>query len=157
MPALVLGSALGSGLLKFPLGGTAITVLFCEEDRSILAEDLRLPVAEEALGPLVPGAHPPVGVHHKDGIVLGGLHQALEAFLALLERLLRTPLVSVIVVLRTSHTASLSHTVCPRSTDYSPECVEVEFSEVRVRRFSKVRVICRRRGWPGVWCRQVRL
>src|SRR5215211_3041498 len=110
MPALVLGPALGSGLLKFALWCIALAVLSCEEDRSILADDLRFLVAEEALGPLVPGAHPPVGGHHKDGIVLGGLHQALEALLALLERLLRTPLVSVIVVLRTSHTASLSHT-----------------------------------------------
>src|SRR5215217_8769068 len=109
MPALVFGPALGSGLLQFPLGGTTLAVLGREEDGSALADDLRFPVAEEALSPLVPGAHAPVSVRHKDGVVLSGLHQALEALLALLERLLQTSLSGLIVV-RTTHTASLSHT-----------------------------------------------
>jgi hypothetical protein len=37
VPALVLGPALGSGLLEFPLVGPTLTVLGREEDGSILA------------------------------------------------------------------------------------------------------------------------
>src|SRR5215208_3030622 len=107
MPALVLGPALFPGLLKFPLGRTTFAVLGREQDGSVLADDLPFPVAEEALGPLVPGAHAPVGVGHEDGVVLGGLNQALEALLALLERLLQAPLSGLIVVC-TTHVASLS-------------------------------------------------
>jgi hypothetical protein len=128
VPALVFGPALGSGFLQFPLGGSTLAVLGCEEDRSILADDLRFPVAEEAVSPLVPGGHAPVDVRHKDGIVLGGLHQPLEAFLALLKRYLQTPLVGLIVV-RTTHTTSLSHTDCA-SMDYSRNVGEGEFCEV---------------------------
>src|SRR5215204_78656 len=123
MPALVLGPALGAGLLKFPLGGTTLTVLGCEQDGSVLADDLPFPVAEEALGPLVPGAHAPVGVGHEDGVVLRSLNQALEAFLALLERLLQAPLSGLIVVVCTTHAVSLSRTN-PASMAYSPECME---------------------------------
>src|SRR5215212_10044872 len=129
MPALVFGPNRGPGLLQFSLGDATLAVLGREEDGSVLAEDLRFSAAEEALGPFVPGAHAPVGVRHKDGVALGGLHQALEALLALLERLLQTPLSGLIVV-RTTHAASLSHTDCA-SMAYSPKCVEGLFSEVR--------------------------
>src|SRR5215217_3489053 len=125
VPALVLGPALFSGLLKFPLGSTALTVLGGEEDVPVLADDLSFTVAEEALGPLVPGAHAPVGVGHEDGVVLGGLNQALEALLAPSERLLQA-LLSGLTVVRTTHIASLSHTDCA-SMAYSPECVEGVF------------------------------
>src|SRR5215218_5808635 len=105
MPALVFGPALFSGLPKFPLVGTSLAVLGREEDGCVLAEDLPFPVAEDALGPLVPSAHAPFGIRHKDGVVLGGLRQALEALLALLERLLQVPLSGPFVV-RTTHAAS---------------------------------------------------
>jgi hypothetical protein len=51
MPALVFGPALGSGLLQFSLGDTTLAVLGREEHGSVLADDLRFSVAEEALGP----------------------------------------------------------------------------------------------------------
>src|SRR5215217_1791633 len=66
VPALVLGPALGSGLIQFPLVGPALAVLGGEEDGSVLAQDLCFPVAEEALGALVPGAYAPGGVGHED-------------------------------------------------------------------------------------------
>jgi hypothetical protein len=118
------------GLLQFPLGRTATTVFGREEAGTILAEDFLFFVAEVALGTLVPSGHTPMGIHHKDSVVLCGLHQAPEAFLALFERLLQAAFPGPIVR-RTLHAASLPH-ANSASMDYSANLVEEVFSEVRM-------------------------
>src|SRR5207302_1775848 len=79
-PAVVIRpTRLGCRLQLF-LRLSLVNVFGGEKAGEMLADDLSLRVAEDALGPGVPSGDPPVGVEEEDGVVGHALHQQAVLF-----------------------------------------------------------------------------
>ena len=74
-PSLLLESPLGRGDLQRAAGKIGGPVVVGVEPREMLADDLRVGIAFEALGAAIPARHPTLDVEHVDGVVDDALNQ----------------------------------------------------------------------------------
>src|SRR5262249_20058403 len=79
-PTVVVGPPRARRRCEFPRRLAVLDVLGRGEAGKMLAEDFRLPVAEDALRARVPGGHAPVEVEEENGVVGQALHQQAVLF-----------------------------------------------------------------------------
>jgi hypothetical protein len=89
-PAFVLEAALGGGDLQFLLRNTLLDPLLRIEAREVLAEDLVLTIALEALRSGVPADDSPVGIEHENRVVDDAFDQHAKLLVGLHERQARS-------------------------------------------------------------------
>src|SRR5207302_7509974 len=78
VPTIVRGAAMDLRLAKLPLRYPLGTVLRREEDRQRLAEDLRLLIAQDALGPHIPTGDVARRIDQEDRVIPDRLHPGVE-------------------------------------------------------------------------------
>src|SRR5262249_55286496 len=127
VPSLVLGPALGQGLVGLLLRVALLAVLGREDEVGGLAADFLLGPAHEALGPRVPGGDSSPEVGGEDGVVLGALGEEPEEFGPLME-----PFVGIVA----------GHEASPTEGE----------SESSLREDLTIRLIPPRQGAEPWWC-----